>query len=130
MTQAPQAVKTLYDSTMTGAPTVIKTFYLALNEQDGAKLRSILTDDFSFSSALGSFDTPDGFVEMVGQFGGWVETSNVIADGNRIAHTFVYHMTSPADADIAMCDVLELRDGRISAAKTYCNPADFPAMPE
>ncbi|CAM2067119.1 Nuclear transport factor 2 family protein [Sulfidibacter corallicola] len=111
---------------MIEAPRPIETFYEALVEQNGEKLRTVLTDDFTFQSPMSRFDTPEGFVSMVVQFGGTVETPLAIVDGDRVACTFVYRMTSPGNADIPMCDIFELRDGRIKSVVNYANPADFP----
>ena len=127
MTEAPQEIETFYDGTMAKAPTAVKTFYLALSEQDSEKLRSVLTDDFTFKSPLAEFDTPDGYVSMVGKFGGWVETSHFIVEGNHVAHTFVYHMTVPGKADIPVCEIFELENGRIRSSRAYNNAADFPS---
>lgn len=127
MTDAPREIRTYYDATLARAPEAVKTFYLALSEQDGGLLRSVLTDDFTFESPLAAFDTPEGFVAMVGQFGGWVETSRCLVDGDLVAHTFVYHMTAPGRAEIPTCELFELAGGRIRASRAYNNPADFPA---
>ena len=126
MTSSPREFRSFYDKTMAKAPEAVKTFYVALSEQDGPKLRSVLTDDFTFKSPLAEFDTPEGYVTMVGKFGGWVETSGMIVDGDQVAHTFVYHMTEPGQADIPICEVFQLRDGRIHSSRAYNNAADFP----
>ena len=125
--QAPTDVETFYGGTMANAPDAVKTFYLALSQQDSNRLRSVLTDDFTFKSPLAEFDTPEGYVSMVGKFGGWVETLRMIIDGDHVAHTFVYHMTEPGQADIPVCEVFELRDGRIRSSRAYNNAADFPS---
>ena len=127
MTEAPQEIKTFYNNTMAEAPAAVKTFYVALSERDSEKLRAVLTDDFTFKSPLAEFDSPDGYVNMVGKFGGWVETLRFIIDGDHVAHTFVYHMTAPGQADIPICEVFELKDGRIRSSRAYNNAADFPS---
>lgn len=127
MINAPQDAEAFYEGTMAKAPQAVKAFYTSLTEQDGGRLRSILDDDFTFKSPLAEFDTPEGFVSMVGRFGGWVETLRCIVDGDHVAHTFVYHMTAPGVADIPMCEVFELRNGQILSSRAYNNPGDFPA---
>ncbi len=126
MQTPPQDAKAFYAGTMAKAPQAVRTFYTALTEQDGGQLRAILADDFTFKSPLAEFDSPEGFVEMVVQFGGWVETSRVIVDGDHVAHTFVYHMTAPGKADIPICEVFELGDGLIRSSRSYNNVGDFP----
>ena len=127
MTDAPKEMQAFYDGTLAKAPAAVKTFYVALSEQDSEKLRSVLTDDFTFKSPLAEFDSPEGYVSMVGKFGGWIEASRILVDGDQVAHTFVYHMTAPGQADIPICEVFELRDGRIRSSRAYNNAADFPS---
>lgn len=127
MTTAPQNPKAFYDRSMAGAPDAVRAFYVALTRQDGDGLRAVLADDFTFASPLASFDSPEGFVQMVGAFGGWVETSRMIVDGDQVAHTFTYHMTAPGKADIPMCEVFELKDGKLASSRAYNDPADFPS---
>lgn len=126
MTNSPKEISKFYDRTMARAPEAVKNFYVALSEENSEKLRSVLTDDFTFKSPLAEFDTPEGYVSMVSKFGGWVETSRFVVDGNHVAHTFVYHMTAPGKADIPVCEVFELADGRIRSSRAYNNAADFP----
>ncbi len=127
MPETMQDIEAYYDSTMAAAPEAVKTFYLSLSAGDAKRLRAVLCDDFTFESPLASFDTPEGYVDMVGRFGGWVETSRFIVSGDHVAHTFVYHMTAPGKADIPVCEVFELEDGRIRSSRAYNNAADFPA---
>ena len=123
MTTAPNEIRKHYDKTMTAAPRAVKAFYTALSEEDSA----VLTDDFTFKSPLAEFDTPEGYVDMVSRFGGWVETGRFLVDGDHVAHAFVYHMTAPGRADIPVCEIFELRDGRIRSSRAYNNAADFPS---
>ena len=126
MTTAPQNPKAFYQASMANAPAAVHEFYTALTEQDAEKLRPVLRDDYTFTGPLGSFDTPEGFAGMVAAFAGWVETTRCIVEGDSVAHTFTYHMTAPKTADVPMCEVFELRDGRILSSRYYFNPADFP----
>lgn len=126
---APRDAKEFYGQTLAKAPQELRTFYEALTEQDSAKLRSVLADDFDYKSAMMAFDKPDDFVASVSGFGGWVETSQCIVDGDQVAHTMMFHMTAPAQADIPGCDVFQLANGRIQSVTTYNNPADFPGSP-
>lgn len=64
---------------------------------------------------------------MVGRFGGWVESRRLIVSGDHVAHEFLYHMTEPGDADIPICELFELRDGKIRSSRAYNNAADFPS---
>lgn len=123
----PADPRALYERTMAAAPPAVRAFYLALTQQDPAALLDTLCQDFTFQSPLASFDNPEGFVQMVSSFGGWVETGSCIVDGDAVAHTFTYHMTAPSVAEIPMCEVFQLRDGKIASSRAYNNPADFPS---
>ena len=127
MNKAPEYPEMYYAGTMAKAPHAVRMFYTALSERNSKKLRSILTDDFTFKSPLAEFETPEGYVDMVGKFGGWVETLDFIVESNRVAHTFVYHMTDPGVADIPICEVFELKNGLIKSSRAYNNAADFPS---
>lgn len=75
---------------------------------------------------MGNFDRPENFVKMASNFGGWVETQHLIVDGNKIAHAFVLHMSSPVGASTNTCDTFELKDEKIHSLVVYNNPADLP----
>lgn len=126
MTEALQNPKEFYAKTMPNAPEAVRTFYTALTGQDRDFLLSALTDDFTFKSPLAEFDTPEGYAEMVGRFGGWVETGGFVVEGDKAVHMFTYHMTEPGQADIPVCEVFTLRDGKIASSRAYNDSADFP----
>ncbi len=126
MTDALDNPAKFYAHTMRRAPQVIRTWYTALTARDRESLLSILTDDFSFESPLARFDTPEEYADMVGRFGGWVETHKFVVDGDTVAHLFTYHMTEPGQTDIPICEVFTLRDGKIAASRAYNDSADFP----
>lgn len=125
-TNEPENIQAFYATTMAEVPPVIMQWYLTLNQRDAKGLRATMTDDFTFHSPLGDFDSPQGYVDMVGKFGGWVQTKRFISEGTTIVHEFVYHMTDPGVADIPILEIFELRDGLIRASNVYNNPADFP----
>ncbi|MEO1224619.1 MAG: nuclear transport factor 2 family protein [Pseudomonadota bacterium] len=127
MITAPHDPQAFYANSMAAAPDAVRGFYTALTQQDARKLRMVLSDEFTFESPLASFDSPESFIQMVGSFGGWVETSRIIVDGDQVAHTFTYHMTAPGKADIPMCEVFELKGGKLVSSRAYNNPADFPS---
>ena len=127
MTTRPDEIRNFYDRTMAAASPAVKALYIALSEENSAGLRAVLTDDFTFKSPLAEFDSPEGYVDMVSRFGGWVETGRFLVDGDHVAHTFVYHMTVPGQADIPVCEVFEMRDGLIRSSRAYNNAADFPS---
>ena len=123
----PDDIEAFYTTNMAKAPTAVMKWYLTLNQRDRDGLRQTMTDDFTFHSPLGDFDSPEGYVEMVGKFGGWVDTKRFIVEGDTVVHEFVYHMTDPGTADIPMLEIFDMRDGLIQASNVYNNPADFPS---
>ncbi|MBV1858033.1 MAG: NAD(P)H-dependent oxidoreductase [Nannocystaceae bacterium] len=123
----PENIESFYSDSMAKAPPAVMQWYLTLNQRDRKGLRATMTDDFTFHSPLGNFDSPAGYVDMVGKFGGWVETKRFIVEGDTVVHEFVYHMTDPGTADIPTLEIFEMRGGLIHASKVYNNPADFPS---
>lgn len=126
MTEAFQDPRAFYEKTMPDAHEAVRTFYTALTGQDRTMLLSCLTEDFTFKSPLAEFDTPEGYAEMVGRFGGWVESDQIIAADDRVVHTFTYHMTEPGKADIPICEVFHLEGDKIRSSRAYNDSADFP----
>ena len=110
------------------APKQVPAFYLALAAQETQATRALLADNFTSVSPMGNIPSPNGFAEMVSGFGGWVETTLIVAQGEYVVHTFMFHMTAPVDADIESCDIFRISGGLIQSVKVFNNPADFPAM--
>ena len=100
-------------------------FYKGAMSKDARQVRSALTDDFTFSGPLMSFDDPDAFVASLLGFDAEVTESRLIVDGERVAHLFVLEVAAPIRAKIPMCDVLEFRGNRIRAIRLYTNSKLF-----
>ncbi len=128
MNTQPNNIQHYYSVNLAKAPTVVRKYYEALNAQDGPGLLATLTDDFTLTSPLGDVASPGDYAKMVGGFGGWVETSNLVVSGAKIAHFFTFHMTAPVAASIRTCDLIEIENGKISANHHYANVLDFPVM--
>lgn len=107
----------------------LKAFYAAATEQSADKLRPLLTDDFAFKGPIGSHDNPDDYVQHLVGFGGYVSGSRYVAEGDQVVHVFVYHMTSPATAEIPMCDIFTFEGERIRAQELFVDTRLFPDMP-
>ena len=93
----------------------------SLRIKDLQKLREVLAEDFTFKGPLMSFDSADAFVEAIGKmpFEATVEGSRFVADGNRVAHAFLWRMTAPAKADIPMCEFFEVSGAKIRSAELF-----------
>jgi ketosteroid isomerase-like protein len=99
----------------------VSAYYEAFGRKDLKKLRETLAADFTFKGPLMAFDDPDAFVEAMGQmpFQATVEGSRFIADGDRVAHAFLWKMTAPAKADVPMCEVFEVATGKIRSSELF-----------
>ena len=107
----------------------VTDFYTTFAKQDWASLRGTLSDSFTFRGSMASFDSPDDFVAAMSQlpFEGEPESSGFIVDGNRVAHTFVWKMTSPSKAVIPKCEVLEVSYGKIQSSQLFYDSAAMPS---
>ena len=105
----------------------LSRFYAAATEQDAMTLRSLLTDDFKFTGPIGTFDNPDDYVDHLVGFGGWVSDSRFIAEGDRVAHLCIYHMTSPGTATIPLCDIFTFDGNRLQAQELFTDTRLFPS---
>lgn len=103
-------------------------FYSAMAQRDSKKLRSVLSDDFSFQGPLMKFDDPDTFTEkMVAfPFEATASDSHFIVDGNNVAHTFRWKMTVPAKAEIPMCEILTVTNGKVQRSELFFDTKLFP----
>ncbi len=106
----------------------VTTFYEAMGQKDWDRVRSVLADDFTFRGALSSFDGPDEFIAGIQEmpFDGTPDGSRFIVDDAHVAHAFVWKMTAPTKADVPMCEVLEVRDGKVKASELFYDSKLFP----
>ncbi len=106
----------------------VGAFYEAFGQKDFDRLRTLLTDDFSFKGPLMAFDNPDGFIAGVSKmpFEGVPEGSRFIVDGNRVAHTFIWKMAAPTRVDVPMCEVLEVEGGKVRSSELFYDSKLFP----
>ncbi len=105
----------------------LDTFYAGATEQDAAKIRPLLTDSFTFKSAMMAFDNPDDYVAHLVGFCGRVSDSRFIAEGNEVAHIFTLDAKLPdGEAHIPMCDVFTFEGPRIAAQELYADASRFP----
>ncbi len=102
-------------------------FYTAATDQDATALRSLLTDDFSFTSTMMSFDNPDDYVAHLAGFCGSISDSRYVAQGNRVVHMSVLHARFPdRNAEIPLCDVFTFEGNKIAHQELYTDSALFP----
>jgi ketosteroid isomerase-like protein len=106
---------------MSQAMKTVTAYYEALDRKDPQKLREVLATDFTFKGPLLAFDSADAFVEGMGQmpFQATVEGSRFIAEGDRVAHAFLWKLTAPARADVPMCEVFEVSGGKIRSSELF-----------
>ena len=103
-------------------------FYGAATDQDGEVLRSLLTDGFTFKSPLVSFDNPDDYVAHLVGFCGSISESRFIAEGDRVAHTFMLNTRFPdGEATIPMCDIFTFDGDRIREQELFTDASRFPS---
>ncbi len=114
---------------MTATMDTVTAFYEAFGTKNWKKLRSLLSDDFTFRGSASSFEDPDAFIAGVSDmpFEGTPEGSRFIVDGKRVAHAFVWKMTAPTQADVPMCEVLEVDGGKIRSSELFYDSKLFPA---
>lgn len=114
---------------MKSAMQAVTEYYQAFGSKNLKRLREVLASDFTFTGPLMAFDNPDAFVAAMGTmpFEATVEGSKFIADGERVAHAFLWKMTSPAKADIPMCEVFEVNGGKIRSSELFYDARLFPA---
>ena len=114
---------------MNPSMTTVSNFYEAFGTQNWTKLRSLITDNFSFRGSMASFDNPDDFISAMSQlpFEGHPENSKFTADGSRVAHSFVWKMTSPTITDIHMCEVFEVEGDKVRSSELYYDSAAMPS---
>ena len=109
--------------------TLLDRFYAAATQRDATALRALLTDDFTFTSPMGTFDTPEAYVAHLVGFAGYVTERRTITEGARVVHLSVYNLQAEDEtvlATIPLCDIFTVRDGRFAAQETFCDTALFP----
>ncbi len=107
----------------------VTRYYEAVARKDRNALRAVLASDFTFKGPLMTFDGPDAFVEaIVGMaFDAGAEGSRFIVEGERVAHAFLWKMKTPAKAEVPMCEVFEISDGKILSSELFYDSKLFPA---
>lgn len=100
--------------------------YQGAMDKDGNRVRSALTDDFTFKGPITSFDDPDIFVEAMIGIDATVTQSHIIAGDHEIAHRFVLEVSAPFQATIPMCDIIELENNLIKHIQLYADSKLFP----
>lgn len=113
---------------MTTAMDTVGAFYDAFHQRDFPKLRGLITDDFTFKGPMMNFPDPDAFISGVSgmPYEAVAEQSRFIVDGDRVAHAFVWKMTAPSKADIPMCEVLQVANGKVRSSELFFDSRLFP----
>jgi ketosteroid isomerase-like protein len=112
---------------MTLAETV-KSYYEAVESKDMSLLRELLAPDFSFEGPMMTFDGADAFIRFMesAPFEASHETIQMVSDDNSVAHVFLFSITAPAEAEVPMCEIFDLADGKIKSARLFFDTAKFP----
>ena len=99
----------------------LDAFYHGATVKDVTKIRSTLTDDFTFTSPIGNHDNPDSFARSLLDFDGTVSDSKMISDGDHLVLLFTLDM----GVKIPMCDVIEFRGDKLCSMTTYTDSKLF-----
>lgn len=113
---------------MNAAMKTVGAFYEAFGRKDLKALRDLLAPNFTFKGPLMAFDNPESYVAAMAQlpFEAKILDSRFIADDDRVAHIFTWRMTAPAKAAIPMCEVFELKGGKIRSSELFYDSKLFP----
>lgn len=107
----------------------VKAYNEAMESKDMTRVRELLADDFSFAGPMMTVEGADAFVEFMsgGPFEASQETIQFVANGNSVAHVFLFRMTAPETAEIRMCEILGVTGGKIDSSQLFFDTAKFPA---
>lgn len=107
---------------------IVSAYRDAVDAMDMEKLRELLATDYSFQGPMKTFEGADAFVEFMstGPFKASQETLQMVAGDDAVAHVFLFRMTAPTEAEIRMCEIFDVRDGRIASSKLFFDTAKFP----
>lgn len=107
---------------------IVSAYRDAVDAMDMEKLRGLLAPDYSFRGPMAAFDSASAFVEFMstGPFKARQESLQMVAGNDAVAHVFLFRMTAPVEAEIRMCEIIDIRDGKISASKLFFDTAKFP----
>ena len=91
---------------------IIETYFKAFEEGDFDRVRSCLSDSFTYTGPTARFDTPDSFLENiwhVGQILHHIEHRKTFVDGDNVCSimNFHVHLDEPRCVPVAQWAIIE-----------------------
>ena len=114
---------------MTSNTEIVKKMMKAWENKDGDIVRSLLHDDYQGSCPMMGTIDADQCVEFIKDcpYGGKSINHEIIAEGDKVAQSFDWVITSPFQATVPMVEIMEFKNGKVKTSKMYFDTALFPA---
>lgn len=104
---------------MTHAGKTAAQFLTALNNEDMAAARALLTSDFKFVGVLGSRDGADVYIEDMGRMKMKYTVHKIFEDGDDACVLCDYIM---GDKTVFGCSWYQLKEGKLSSLRVVFDP--------
>ncbi len=100
----------------------VEQFLTALNNEDMAAARALLTADFKFVGVLGSRDGADVYIDDMGRMKMKYTIHKIFEDGDDVCVLCDYIM---GDKTVFGCSWYQLKDGKLSSLRVVFDPRPF-----
>ncbi|QJB41378.1 nuclear transport factor 2 family protein [Chitinophaga oryzae] len=104
---------------MTHAGKTVTQFLTALNNEDMAAARALLTSDFKFVGVLGSRDGADVYIEDMGRMKMKYTVHKIFEEGDDVCVLCDYIM---GNKTVFGCSWYQLREGKLSSLRVVFDP--------
>lgn len=127
--QAMKLVTINWRLSMTNNTEIVKEMMKAWEDKDEATVRSFLHDDYLGNCPMMGAIGADECVEFMKNcpYEGKSVNHEIIAEGDKVAQSFDWVITSPFKATVPMVEILKFDSGKVKTSKMYFDTALFPA---
>ena len=110
---------------------IIEAYFKAFEERDFDRVRSCLSDSFTYTGPTAKFNGPDSFLENiwhVGQILQRIEFRKTFVDGNNVCSimNFHVHLDEPRSVPVVQWAIIE--KGKISSIEVFFDATEYSLM--
>ena len=110
---------------------VIEAYFKAFEERDFDRVRSCLSDSFTYTGPTARFDSPDSFLENiwhVGQILKRIELRKTFVDGRHVCSimNFHVHLDEPRSVPVVQWAIIE--EGKIVSIEVFFDATEYTLM--
>ncbi len=110
---------------------IVQAYFTAFEERDFDRVRSCLSDSFTYTGPTSHFESPESFLENiwhVGQILHHIEHRKTFVDGENVCSIMNFHVHLDEPRSVPVVQWAIVKEGKISSIEVFFDATEYTLM--